>query len=284
VILYEMLTGRPPHYSSTSVETLTLVCEQEPISPRQLQPRLPRDLETIALKCLRKEPAKRYADAKSLAEDLERFLAGNPIMARRISRAKRALIWATKHQISMRVFAVIMGFWLVVLGLFYYRYSMVVRWYHTELTSVSPVEPTVQAGNHPETVSLGKEGIINLMPATAAIFGATLAYESMFGNLGLWRSNNDRAVWTFQVDRPTIFNLSLVFSCSADCAGNQYQVRVGDVIYHGTAASTGGWSDFQSFSIGELNLPAGAHKLMVRPESPIREALFDLREIKLEPR
>jgi eukaryotic-like serine/threonine-protein kinase len=284
VILYEMLTGRPPHYSPTSIETLTLVCEQEPISPRQLQPRLPRDLETIALKCLRKEPAKRYGDAKLLAEDLERFLAGNPILARRISRGERAFIWARKHQMTLRLFTAITVFWLIILGLFYHRYSTLLRWYHKELTSVSAVEPTVQAGNHPETVRQSVDGTIHLTPAKAAIFGTTLAYESQFGNLGFWRSNNDRAIWTFQIDRPSTFNLSLVFSCSPDCSGNKYEVRVGDTIYHGTTGSTGGWSNFRSFFIGEVKLPAGVHKLVVRPESPIREALFDLREITVEPR
>jgi serine/threonine protein kinase len=284
VILYEMLTGRPPHYSPTSIETLTLVCEQEPISPRELQPRLPRDLETIVLKCLRKEPAKRYGDAKLLADDLERFLAGNPILARRISSAERAFIWARKHQMSLRLFIVITVFWLTILGLFYHRYSTLVRWYHSELTSVSAVEPTVQAGNHPETVRQSIDGTIRLTPATAAIFGATLAYESQFGNLGLWRSNNDRAIWTFQIDRPRTFTLSLVYSCNSDCIGNQYEVRVGDTIYHGTTGSTGHWSNFQSFSIGEVKLPAGVHRLVVRPESPIRGALFDLREITVGPR
>ena len=91
-------TGRPPHHSSTSIETLKLVREQEPVPPRQIQPRLPRDLETIVLKSLRKEPSKRYADARSLAEDLERFLAGEPILARRISRLERAYLWARRSE------------------------------------------------------------------------------------------------------------------------------------------------------------------------------------------
>ena len=283
-ILYEMLTGRPPHCSPTSVETLALVCEQEPIPPRQWQPKLPRDLETIVLKCLRKDPAKRYATAKCLADDLERFIAGNPILARRISRAERGLISARKHRVLLSMLAGISTFWLFILGLLYYRYSTMVHWYHSELTSVSAVEPTPQAGNHPETVRQSPDGSIQLIPASAAIFGATLAYESRFGNLGLWRSNNDRAIWTFHVDRSDTYVVSLVFSCGADCAGNRYLVRVGDTTYHGIAASTGTWSNFQAFSIGELALSAGLHKLEVRPESPIREALFDLREITLKPR
>jgi WD40 repeat protein/predicted Ser/Thr protein kinase len=97
-ILYEVLTGRPP-FLDAYLETLAVrVLREDPVAPRRLQPSVPRDLETVCLKCLEKEPSRRYASALDLAADLERFLNGDPVRARRQTAVERSARWARKHK------------------------------------------------------------------------------------------------------------------------------------------------------------------------------------------
>jgi serine/threonine-protein kinase len=97
-ILYQTLTGRPPFLGESALETIKLVATTDAVPPTRLRPGVPRDLETICLKCLEKDPARRYATSAALADDLRRFLDGRPIAARPVGAAGRSLRWARRNR------------------------------------------------------------------------------------------------------------------------------------------------------------------------------------------
>src|SRR5262249_10563237 len=92
-------TGRPPFRAATVLETLEQVRTKEPVAVRQLNAAVPRDLETICLKCLQKEPARRYASAQALADDLRRLLEKRPSLARPVGPAGRGAKWARRNPV-----------------------------------------------------------------------------------------------------------------------------------------------------------------------------------------
>jgi WD40 repeat protein len=107
VILYEVLTGRPPIKGATTADTLRRLVYTDPPRPRAVRPDCPRDLEAVVLKCLEKNPAKRYPDGAALANDLQRFLAGEPTRARPVGWAERAAKWARRNPLVASLAAVV---------------------------------------------------------------------------------------------------------------------------------------------------------------------------------
>jgi putative membrane-bound dehydrogenase-like protein len=143
--------------------------------------------------------------------------------------------------------------------------------------------PKTLDGNRPHTMAQTTEGPIHLTASSAFVYGPSLTFEREFGNLGNWHSPNDHAAWTFRVDKPARFTISMDWACADDSAGNSYQVRVDKTTIRKLIGSTGSWSNYRSLFVGEVTLGIGEHRLEMRPAGPIRGALADVRSITLTP-
>ena len=121
-ILYEMLTGRPPFKGTTPLSTMEQVSSIEPLSPAKLQRHTPRDLDIICLKCLQKEPRRRYATALELADDLRRFLDRQPILARQTPTWERAWKWARRRpSAATALLSILLAIMLLLGGALYHN-------------------------------------------------------------------------------------------------------------------------------------------------------------------
>jgi putative membrane-bound dehydrogenase-like protein len=148
------------------------------------------------------------------------------------------------------------------------------------LNSTGPPRKTVE-GNQPDLARPGEGGAIVLRASAAEIYGDTLTFESMYRNLGYWSTLNDRAAWSFEVERPGRFEVWLDYACADPSQGNHYVLDTGKARLEGTVAGTGTWDDYRRAKIGELDLAAGRQRLEMRPAERIKGAMIDLRAIEL---
>ncbi|WP_422927718.1 protein kinase domain-containing protein [Singulisphaera sp. PoT] len=277
VILYEMLTGRVPHLAETVEETLELVREQEPIPPSHRQPGISRDLDAITLKCLRKDPAGRYPDAHALAEDLNRFLDGEPIEGLPQGSIQR-IYKHIRRRPELLTAPILIGAILLVYArdqsLFSVGYDVVKPPSKTSSEAKGTILVPLEVQN---------DGSIRLGASAAAVSGREIAFEHAFGNLGFWHHDDDHAWWTFHIKDESRFNVILEYANGNGRTGNKYQIRVNDAVLIGQALRTGNWADYQTFPVGELTLGAGIHRLEIRPVAPLNGPLFDVRAVILKP-
>jgi serine/threonine-protein kinase len=131
-ILYEVLTGRPPFQAETPLDTVLQTLEREPQRPRALNPAIDRDLETICLKCLEKDPERRYGSAEALADDLERWEKGEPISACRLGVPGRLVRWVRRNSLLAG------GIGLIVLLTLFFSASLLVENRRTGMPSPTP--------------------------------------------------------------------------------------------------------------------------------------------------
>src|SRR5262249_40442542 len=155
-------------------DTLLLVRTAEPVSPRRLQPGLPRDLETICLKCLRKAPSARYASAEDLAEDLGRFLAGEPVKARRTGMWERSVKWAKRRPAVAALLAVsaVAILCLIVGGLVYNaRLEAALHDAETNLTEAKLAGQKAQRADNEGKRQLGLAHMREALARTSGLMG-----------------------------------------------------------------------------------------------------------------
>lgn len=195
-MLYDMLTGRPPFRGLTLLDTLQQVQNTEPVPPRRLQPAIPRDLETICLRCLRKEPEKRYSTARELSEDLSRFLNDEPILARPIGIIEHGWKWAKRHPTVAALISML--FLVTIIGVV----AVTILWLEAESARIAAVDGKNKADQQKHLAMVAKEDALR---AEADAMRQKKAKEIAFeqSQRSLYISQIGRAQEAFQKGHPS---------------------------------------------------------------------------------
>lgn len=138
------------------------------------------------------------------------------------------------------------------------------------------------AGNSPAVVT-SEGGVYRLTAPKGELRGPNILFEEPFQNVGYWHAESDHVAWKLDVDKPGKYDIYIDWSCAEASAGNRYQLDIAGEQLRGTVPGTGGWDRYRQLQIGQVDLSASSHRLVVSPAVPVRQALFDLREVRLVP-
>lgn len=138
-------------------------------------------------------------------------------------------------------------------------------------------------GNKPEVQKPFPGGELRLDAHNAEIYGPTLVFESKYGNLGYWQSADDHAAWEIELPKAGRYEVRFEYACDPGTADNRFELTVADSRLTGVVASTGSWDTYRWTKVGEVSLPAGRSRVVIRPDGPLQGALIDLRNVRFAP-
>lgn len=139
------------------------------------------------------------------------------------------------------------------------------------------------AGNTPEVIAAPQDAAFDLPATNAQIFGDAITFEQPLQNIGYWHGKDDLVMWNFELPAGGHFEVDLEFACDSRSAGNPFIVEIDQLQLTGRVPSTGGWSHYRSEYLGQVSLPAGSHRLMIRPVDQPNGALMDLKHVRFRP-
>jgi hypothetical protein len=138
-------------------------------------------------------------------------------------------------------------------------------------------------GNEPQVAPARDDGSIRCLPIHARIYGPTLILEEKYRNLGYWGSIEDHAIWSLDLPKAGKYRVTIEYASDDSSAGSRWLLSVAQETLTGAVEGTGGWDNYRSVNVGEVDLPAGSSELVLRSDGNIRSNLFDLRSIRLMP-